>query len=83
MTKILKFQATWCNPCKALSASLKGIDIGAPIEELDVDSDRDLAIQYGIRSVPTLVLIKNDAEVDRIVGNTTVAKIKEWVEKNA
>ena len=78
--KILKFQAAWCAPCKALSVQLKGIDLGVPVEEVDIDQSRDLATQYNIRSVPTLVYVRDGQELSRQVGFVAVPKLMDWVE---
>ena len=66
--KILKFAAEWCGPCKMLSKTLEGYD-EVPIEEIDIDKHQEVAIRYGIRGVPTLVLLDdNGTEVRRKSG---------------
>jgi len=77
--RILKFSAKWCGPCQALKMELHGEDVGVPVEDVDIDANRDTAIEYGIRSVPTLVLIRGDAEAGRINGFKTAAEIRRWV----
>jgi thioredoxin-like negative regulator of GroEL len=83
--RILKFQAEWCKPCKALSEALADVDVGAPIEEIDVDKQSDIAQSHGVRSVPTLAFIvgegEEEREVARIIGNTSVSKIIETVQQ--
>lgn len=79
--KILKFSASWCGPCKSLTMTLKGEDLGVPVEEVDIDENSDLAVQYGIRSVPTLVYVRGGTEASRLGGAQTLAKVKEWVAK--
>ena len=69
--KVLKFYAEWCNPCKMLSKIFEGAadKINLPIEEVDIDDQMELAQQYGIRSVPTLVIVDDaGAEVKRHTG---------------
>lgn len=82
MDKVLKFEAQWCAPCKMMTTALKDVDIGLPIEPVDIEQNEDLAKQYEIRGVPTLVLLRNDAEVSRLVGMQSVEKIKNWVTIN-
>jgi thioredoxin 1 len=77
--KILKFSASWCGPCKMLSKTLHDQDLGVPVEEVDIDEKSDLAVQYGIRSVPTLVYVRGGTEASRLGGAQTLAKVKEWV----
>lgn len=79
MDKIIKFQASWCEPCKTMSALLQGEDVGVPIEEIDIDENQDLAVEYGIRSVPTLVFVREGMAGDRLIGVKSVAEIREWV----
>ena len=79
--KILRFSASWCQPCKMLAKTLEGEDLGVPVEVVDIDDNRELAMQFGIRSVPTLVYIKDDKEVGRISGMQTIAVLKEWISK--
>ena len=67
--KIIKFAASWCQPCKMLSKMIEGEDLGAPVEEVDIDENVDLAKQYNIRGVPTMVLVDDEGkEVKRISG---------------
>ena len=76
--KILKFSAAWCGPCKQLSMVLKGEDLGVPVEEVDIEANPELARQYGVRSVPTMVYVRNEQEVSRITGAQSLDKIRDW-----
>ena len=80
MKRILRFTASWCEPCKALSMNLETADIKMPIEVVDIDVHDDLAREYGIRSVPTLVMLDENIEVKRIVGSKTVKELQEWAQ---
>lgn len=64
---ILKFSRVGCTPCKTMTNFLH--DKGVDYKELDVEDDAQLAAQYGIASVPTLLLVDDTGEVlDRVVG---------------
>lgn len=79
--KILKFSADWCRPCKQLSAIMDKMEIPYTLEQIDIDEKDDIAISYGIRSVPTLVLVEDDGkELKRLVGLANETKIKEWLQ---
>lgn len=78
MKKILRFTASWCQPCKALAKNLEIADIGLPIEVVDIDVQDALAVEYGIRGVPTLVMLDENIEVKRLVGSKTVNELQEW-----
>lgn len=82
MKKILRFSASWCNPCKMLEKNLAKVDIEIPIEYVDIDEQGELATQYSIRGVPTLVMVEADKEVKRVSGVLTVDELKAWVNMN-
>jgi thioredoxin 1 len=81
MRKVLRFTASWCQPCKAMAKLLDDIDTNLPIEVIDIDEQSELAVEYGIRSVPTLVMVEEHVEVRRIVGLATKDKLKNWIEE--
>lgn len=72
MIEVKKFEAEWCGPCKMLKPvfeSLKTkVDNDVRISYIDVDENQDVAVKYGVRSVPTVVIERDGTEVSRIVG---------------
>jgi thioredoxin 1 len=78
MKKILRFTASWCQPCKGLAMNLEAAELTLPIEVIDIDVSSDLAIEFGIRSVPTLVMMEDNNVIKRITGLQSVEKLKEW-----
>jgi thioredoxin 1 len=64
--EVLKFSATWCGPCRVLAQTLKDVE---GITNIDIEKDQETARKYGIRSVPTLVFLKDGKEVHRQSGN--------------
>lgn len=77
MKKIYRFTASWCQPCKALSMNLEQANLDIPIEVIDIDVFEEMAVEYAIRSVPTLVL-KDGSIEKRLVGVHSPNQIKEW-----
>lgn len=69
---VVDFFATWCGPCKKLSPTLDEVseELGEQVNivKVDVDESEDLAMDYGIRSVPTVLFFKNGQQVDKFVG---------------
>jgi thioredoxin 1 len=76
--EVLKFSASWCTPCKLLSATLKDVK---GVKEIDIDQNRELTAQYGVRSVPTLVFLQDDKEVERTTGSIPLAKYEEIINR--
>jgi thioredoxin 1 len=63
------FSATWCGPCKQFKPIMEEIKSeGYQVEFIDVDSLSDLADEYNVRSVPTVVIEQAGKEIDRFVG---------------
>lgn len=80
MKKILKFSASWCQPCKMLAKNLETAQLTVPVEEIDIDEKTDMSVEYKIRGVPTLVMLEDGKEVKRVSGVKTAAELKEWAE---
>ncbi len=79
--KVLKFYADWCAPCKMISTIIDGVKdkLPVPVEEINIDENNDIAKKYGIRGVPTLVMVdESGAEVKRQVGMVTEKGLLEF-----
>ncbi len=70
MKTIKYFTATWCGPCKAFKPIMQEIagEESIIVEFIDVDEQQNLAQQYGVRSIPSVVIEENGVEVDRFTG---------------
>jgi thioredoxin-like negative regulator of GroEL len=79
MKKILRFTASWCQPCKGLAMNLESVGTSVPIEVVDIDAFPDVAQEYGIRGVPTLVMLEENIEVKRVSGVKTTKELQEWI----
>lgn len=82
---VIDFWAEWCGPCKAIAPMMEGfareykgrVNIG----KCDVEENNDLAVQFKIRNVPTILFIRNGEVVDKVVGAVSREEIVKKVEK--
>jgi thioredoxin 1 len=69
---LIDFTARWCGPCKTLAPVLAGLqgEYGDKVRivAIDVDDTQDVAQRYGVRAMPTMVLLRDGKEVGRVVG---------------
>jgi len=82
MKKILYFSATWCGPCKNFKPIMEQVSRELPVMFVDVDTNPQLVAEYGVRSVPTVILVNNDQVVEKKAGVLTEAQIKSLWSQN-
>ena len=84
---LVDFWATWCGPCKMIAPVLEElapeIEGKAEIVKVDVDQNQATASEYGIMSIPTLVLFKDGELVDKVVGYQPKEALAAFIEKHA
>jgi len=71
MVEVKKFYAEWCGPCKVLTPLMENVKTkftSVKFENVDIDSQFEIAQKYFVRSVPTVIIEKNGKEVQRFVG---------------
>lgn len=83
---LVDFWAAWCGPCKAIAPTLEQMasEYGDKVRivKVDVDSNQALAAQYGIRSIPALMVFKGGEKVDSTVGMQPKAQLESLLNKH-
>ena len=71
--ELIYFGAEWCGPCKTIKPQLLAANL--PIRYVDVDLSPQMASHYGIRNIPTIILVMNGEAAKRVVGDSITVEV--------
>ena len=85
MITINYFSAPWCGPCKMFAPTMEVVThkLNVPVNKVNVDEDKDMAVAYNVRSVPTLVLMKDGTPVARHTGIMTKDQLEQFIKAHS
>ena len=76
---LVDFFANWCGPCKMLAPVLEKVESDVKVIKVDTDNFEDLSREYGVMSIPTLVLLEKGKEVKRNIGFIDKNSLEDWL----
>lgn len=80
---VVDFWAPWCGPCLQMAPAFEAAALAMPLQaqfvKVNTDEQQALGAQYGIQSIPTLIVFKNGKEVNRLSGAMDAVRLQSWV----
>ena len=84
---VVDFWASWCGPCQMMAPEFAKVsetmNEKAIFGKVNTETEQQIAAQYGIRSIPTIILFKNGAEKARVAGAMNAPQLQQWIAQNS
>jgi len=79
MKQLWYFSAPWCGPCKMFGPTMDRVaSQGIPVKKVNIDYEPDVITKFGVKSVPTVILVENEQEVSRFVGAKSEQQVMDF-----
>ncbi len=82
---LVDFYAEWCGPCKMISPILEELEVtmdDLKVIKVDVDNEQEIAANYGVMAMPTMLIFKDGQKVDQKVGAMAKDDLQAWIEQH-
>jgi thioredoxin 1 len=79
---VVDFYADWCGPCRVIAPFLEEIqsELGIDVIKVNIDDSPNIASQYNVMSIPTLLIFKKGEKVSANIGAASKARIIDWIQ---
>ena len=79
---LIDFYADWCGPCRALAPVMERVEeLGVSVYKIDIEANSDAAARFGVRSIPTVIVMKNKKPVEILVGTKSFEDYESVINK--
>jgi thioredoxin 1 len=80
MKQLFYFSAEWCEPCQTLGPIMDQVSQKIPVQKINIDYEADLISKYGVKNIPTVVLVEKGQELRRFEGIRSLQQVLDFIQ---